>query len=49
MKKPHEVKKIIKLQRYIKLYLKLQTLWKIAEYYTKKKYAPENALKYIKD
>jgi hypothetical protein len=26
----------------------LPTLWKIAEYYTKKKYSPENILKYIK-
>ena len=39
--------KIIKLQRYIKLYIKLPILWKIAEYYTKKKLSPENVLKYI--
>lgn len=42
-----KVKKIIKLQRFIKLYIRLPTLWKIAEYYTKKKYSPENILKYI--
>ncbi len=46
-KTKYEIKKIIKLQKYIKLYLKLPTLWRIAEYYTKKKYSPENILKYI--
>lgn len=42
-----KVKKLIKLQRFIKLYIRLPILWRIAEYYTKKKYAPENILKYI--
>jgi hypothetical protein len=42
-----EIKKIIKLQRFIKLYIKLPILWNISEYYTKKKYSPENILKYI--
>lgn len=41
------INKIIPLQRYWKLYRKLPTLWKIAEYYTKKRYSPENILKYI--
>lgn len=46
-----EIKKIAKLQKYWKLYLKLYSkspiLWKIAEYYTAKKYSPENIMKYI--
>ena len=46
-KTSNETKKIIKLQRCIKLYLKLPTLWRIAEYYTQKKYSPENIMKYI--
>lgn len=36
--------------KFLKLYKKYKfklTLWKIAEYYTKKKYSPENILKYI--
>jgi hypothetical protein len=50
--------KIIKRQKrikngfikFIKLYKKykwLKTLWKIAEYYTAKKYSPDNIIKYI--
>lgn len=37
----------IKIQRYIKLRQKIPVLWKILEYYTAKKYAPCNILKYI--
>lgn len=51
LKSKQEVKKIIKFQKYWKKYgkfiNKLPTLWKIAEYYTEKKYSPENILKYI--
>ena len=36
IKTEDEINKIIKLQKFIKLYLKLPTLWKISEYYTKK-------------
>lgn len=46
-----EVKKIIKLQKFWKknrkFIVNLPTLWKIAEYYTKKKYSAINILKYI--
>jgi hypothetical protein len=47
LKTEDEIKKIISLQKYWKLYKNLPTLWEIAEYYTKKKYSPENILKYI--
>jgi hypothetical protein len=36
-KNEDEIIKIINLQRYIKLYLKIPILWKIAEYYMEKK------------
>ncbi len=46
-----EIKKIIKLQKFWKkngkFIIKLPTLWRIAEYYTKKKYSPKNILKYV--
>ncbi len=45
------IRKIMKLQKHFKnnyyLTYKMPTLWKIAEYYTSKKYAPENILNYI--
>jgi hypothetical protein len=40
----HYSNQIIKWYKYHK---KMKTLWKIAEYYTKKKYSPENILKHI--
>ena len=46
-KTKHEIKKIIKLQKYWKIYFKYPILWKIAEYYTAKKYSPKNIMKYI--
>jgi Leucine-rich repeat (LRR) protein len=36
-----------KLQRFFRFKKKLPTLWKIAEYYTARKYSPENILLYI--
>jgi hypothetical protein len=36
-----------KLKRLIHWKAKLPTLWKIAEYYTARKYSPENVLLYI--
>lgn len=36
------------IQKRFKWNQKLPILWKIAEYYTQKKYSPENAIKYIK-
>lgn len=38
---------VLKIQRYWRLYKKFPTLWKISEYYTSKKYSPNNILKYI--
>lgn len=38
---------VIKIQRYWRLRKKIPTLWKIAEYYTSKKYSPNNILKYV--
>lgn len=35
------------ISNWYKKYKRIQTLWKIAEYYTSNKYSPENALKYI--
>jgi hypothetical protein len=46
--KKYDLNKIIILQKYFKLKNKtLPILWKIAEYYTAKKYSPENIFKYI--
>lgn len=39
---------IVKIQRLFRWVKKLPILWKIAEYYSAKKYKPENILKYIK-
>jgi Leucine-rich repeat (LRR) protein len=50
-KTENEIAKIVKLQKYWKLYFKLYSrhpvLWKIAEYYMSKKYSPGNIIKYI--
>jgi hypothetical protein len=50
-KTENEIAKIVKLQKYWKLYFKLYSehpvLWRIAEYYMSKKYSPGNVLKYI--
>jgi Leucine-rich repeat (LRR) protein len=44
----HEyVNAFTKLRQLIHFKAKLPTLWKIAEYYTARKYAPNNALRYI--
>lgn len=40
------IKRWYKNMRYLKSD-RVKTLWKIADYYTSKKYAPENALKFI--
>lgn len=52
IKTKEEKQKIVKLQRFwkknYKFIINLPILWKIAEYYTAKKYSPENILKYIK-
>lgn len=37
-----------KIKRWYKNLKRLPVLWKIAEYYTARKYHPDNALKYIK-
>ena len=42
----NKINEIIKIQRLFRWNKKLPVLWKIAEYYTAKKYSPENALKY---
>ena len=38
---------INKIIKWYKHHKKIKILWKIAEYYTKKKYSPENIIKYI--
>jgi hypothetical protein len=43
----HNIVALIKFQRIFRLRQKMRTLWKIAEYYTARKYAPNNALRYI--
>ncbi len=43
----NKIDQIIKIQRLFRWNKKLPVLWKIAEYYTAKKYAPDYALKYI--
>lgn len=45
--KLHKIQSKIKIFNCYKKYKKNKILWKIAEYYTKKKYSPENILKYI--
>jgi hypothetical protein len=51
LKTEDEIKKIIPLQKYWKkngkFIINLPTLWGIAEYFSAKKYSPENILKYI--
>ncbi len=43
----NNLSKISKLQKFIRIKIKFPILWKIAEYYTQKKYSPDNILKYI--
>ena len=43
----HKAIELIKLQRRFRFRRKMRTLWKIAEYYTARKYAPENVFLYI--
>jgi hypothetical protein len=48
LKRQRKIKKgFIKFVNLYKKYKWLNTLWKIAEYYTAKKYSPKNIFKYI--
>ena len=46
-KKINEYLSSICIKRWYKKYKHFKTLWKIAEYYTKRKYSPENILNYV--
>lgn len=45
---PYYTEPANKIKRWYKNLKRLPVLWKIAEYYTARKYHPDNALKYIK-
>lgn len=44
---PYYENAAVKIQRRFRLRNQMRVLWRIAEYYMKRKYAPENILKYI--